>query len=86
VSLADQTYTFWSMDTPSGPILIAPCCHPESEAERPDVPTGLVCPDHARSVYLCVDLSMLWCDGGADAQGEFNHAHRLELVSGDDLD
>lgn len=56
--------TFWSLDTPAGPLLIAPCLHPESNQERPDLPLSIACPDHGRSVYWCEDQGVLWCDGG----------------------
>lgn len=57
--------TFWSLDTPAGPLLVAPCLHPESDQERPDVPLGgLLCPRHMRTVYYCQDRGELWCDGG----------------------
>ena len=57
--------TFWSVDTPAGSVLVAPCVHPESNQERLDVPLGgLLCPVHARTIYYCDDRSALWCDGG----------------------
>lgn len=58
--------TFYSLDTPAGSILVAPCLHPDSNAERPDVPLSLSCDAHNRTVYVCLDFGGLsWCDGGA---------------------
>lgn len=71
---------FWSFDTPGGPVMVAQCMHPESNAERPDVAMGRTCPDHPRTVYLCLDNSVLWCDGGPGSDGLY-HAHELELTS-----
>jgi hypothetical protein len=72
--------TFYSLDTPVGPLMIVPCMHPGSNAERPDIGIGQSCPDHARTVYLCLDNDALWCDGGPDADGVY-HPHELALTS-----
>ena len=55
---------FWSMDTPVGPIMIAPCMHPEAAGERPDIPLSRQCEVHHRTWYWCLDNEIAWCDGG----------------------
>jgi hypothetical protein len=56
---------FWSVDTPDGgSLLLSQCSHPESDAEHPDVPLGMQCEVHNRTLYYCDDLSVVWCDGG----------------------
>jgi hypothetical protein len=55
---------FWSVHTPGGGILLAPCLHPESNAEHPDVPLSISCDQHQRTIYYCDDRGDLWCDGG----------------------
>lgn len=72
--------TFYSFDTPVGDLMVAPCLHPESNAERPDVPIGMQCPEHNRTAYLCLDNSVLWCDGYC---GDNKYTpHELDLTVG----
>jgi len=68
--------TFWSLDTPAGPLLLAPCVHPTSNAEHPDIPLSVTCPRHLRTWYWCLDRAEAWCDGGPP---EYEH-HAAELV------
>jgi hypothetical protein len=60
----DVPATFWSLDTPGGPILVAPCQHPESVEEHPDIPLSRLCELHQRTWYWCLDKQEAWCDGG----------------------
>ncbi len=46
-----------------GSILLVECRHPESNTERWDLPLGIQCPAHHRTVYYCADRNVLWCDG-----------------------
>lgn len=62
--MTTDAYSFYSLDTPAGPILLAPCLHPESNGERPDIPLGRSCEQHGRTWYWCLDNETAWCDGG----------------------
>lgn len=77
--------SFYSLDTPLGPLMVVECRHPDANGERPDVPTGQQCPDHNRTVYLCLDNDAFWCDGYQG--GDEYKPHELGLVAdGDVLD
>lgn len=76
------SYTFWSLDTPGGPLMVAPCLHPEANAERPDVPLNVFCSLHNRTWYWCEDRNEAWCDGGPPDY----HWHEGELVPVDHSD
>lgn len=47
-----------------GDIMVVPCIYPGAYGETWDVPLGIACQEHSRTVYYCHDASVLWCDGG----------------------
>lgn len=77
-----DAYTFWSFDTPGGPVMVTACMHPEADGERPDIPLGRTCEAHNRTWYWCLDLDMAWCDGGSPAFSW--HAGQLVAVRDQD--
>jgi hypothetical protein len=54
------------------------CNYPEGQGDGYDISLGIMCPDHPRSVYFCVDAMVIWCDGGPP-QWE---VHTLDLLPG----
>lgn len=41
------------------------CNRPDSDGDGYDIGLGIPCPEHARTVYFCIDAGRIWCDGGA---------------------
>jgi len=72
---APVAWTFWSFETPGGPIMVAQCMHPEANGEQPDLPLDLRCEQHMRTVYYCLERG-LWCDGGPPDY----RWHRFDIV------
>jgi hypothetical protein len=75
--------TFYSLDTPAGPLLLAPCLHPDSDAEHPDIPLSRSCELHGRTWYWCLDRAEAWCDGGPRTDYTWHVGH-LEAEPADD--
>jgi len=77
--MSERYATFYSFDTPAGPIMVMPCWHPDSNVERPDIPLGVMCPRHNRTWYWCLDLEMAWCDGGGESGYEWHPGKLVPL-------
>jgi len=66
------------VDTPYGDMIVVPCQMPDANNERWDIPTGMWCRSHNRTVYYCDELHRLWCDGGPP---EFKyHVFRIVMI------
>jgi hypothetical protein len=70
------------VDTPYGDLIVVPCQMPAAQNERWDIPTGMWCRSHNRTVYYCDELNRLWCDGGPP---EFlYHVFRISAIPTDE--
>jgi hypothetical protein len=77
---------FYSFDTPLGPLMIMECRHPHANAERPDIPIGQLCPQHTRTIYLCLDEEALWCDGYLGGDEYAPHECGITVEDSEDLE
>lgn len=51
-------------DWPGGTLIVADCQYPFAPDGGADIALPAHCEEHARTVWWCLNASVLWCDGG----------------------
>lgn len=67
MSRAEPEQVVWQIDLSDEPghqLIASQCLYPDSIDGGYDLALPVTCPEHGRTIWWCLNVALLWCDGG----------------------